>query len=436
MGGMVPGQPNYFATIMAAYLDGVEKRRAREMAEEKLALEGEDRAFRREQLKLQQQQLKIEEMNSKRLLSGQQFEAIQGTPARHASLPGTEAAPGGISVGPDGSLITQPSIPQVNPREITLPHQQIDFGGGQVASPMTLEQQLFAGREKEIAKNAVPTGGYGSRYRGPYIDNRLLSALPPQVEAVTAQPGVVPGQVLDAQALTASSGVMNEAGQDRRFNLNEQGEASRAAATNAIAAGRLGLDRERLNLDRETAATGGAAQVKNDIKVVAELPEKVKRAETLVQTLQAAKDAHAQLRMAGPVAGRWSPDTSAAAQKLRQARAIILTRSNPLKGQGQVSNFERQLAEGTVPDSSVDTAVAGPIFDRLIEEAQMALQADQEVLAEAQARRTRVGVNPQRGPAPALGGGGPVRVNSPAEAARLPKGTQFIDPNGVLRTVP
>jgi len=31
---------------------------------------------------------------------------------------------------------------------------------------------------------------------------------------------------------------------------------------------------------------------------------------------------------------------------------------------------------------------------------------------------------------------GPVRVNSPAEAAKLPKGTRFIDPNGVERIVP
>lgn len=39
-------------------------------------------------------------------------------------------------------------------------------------------------------------------------------------------------------------------------------------------------------------------------------------------------------------------------------------------------------------------------------------------------------------PAPQAPAGQPVRVNSPADAARLPKGTQFIDPNGVLRVVP
>lgn len=32
--------------------------------------------------------------------------------------------------------------------------------------------------------------------------------------------------------------------------------------------------------------------------------------------------------------------------------------------------------------------------------------------------------------------GGPVRVNSPAEAAKLPKGTRFVDPNGIERIVP
>lgn len=34
------------------------------------------------------------------------------------------------------------------------------------------------------------------------------------------------------------------------------------------------------------------------------------------------------------------------------------------------------------------------------------------------------------------GGSGPVRVNTPAEAAKLPKGTRFLDPNGVERIVP
>jgi hypothetical protein len=38
--------------------------------------------------------------------------------------------------------------------------------------------------------------------------------------------------------------------------------------------------------------------------------------------------------------------------------------------------------------------------------------------------------------APGGGGGGIPKVSSPAEAMKLPKGSQFYDPNGVLRTVP
>ena len=39
-------------------------------------------------------------------------------------------------------------------------------------------------------------------------------------------------------------------------------------------------------------------------------------------------------------------------------------------------------------------------------------------------------------PARSAGSAAPVRVNSPEEAAKLPSGTLFIDPNGVVRTVP
>ncbi len=41
-----------------------------------------------------------------------------------------------------------------------------------------------------------------------------------------------------------------------------------------------------------------------------------------------------------------------------------------------------------------------------------------------------------KAPASPAAAPGPIRVNSPAEAAKLPKGTQFVDPNGITRVVP
>lgn len=62
---------------------------------------------------------------------------------------------------------------------------------------------------------------------------------------------------------------------------------------------------------------------------------------------------------------------------------------------------------------------------------------DDELQRWAEANPLRINRDPVQGAAPpATGGRGPVRVTSPEEASRLPKGTQFLDPNGVLRVVP
>lgn len=143
-------------------------------------------------------------------------------------------------------------------------------------------------------------------------------------------------------------------------------------------------------------------------------------------------------RLIGGVLGRQSEilrqDYEAAASELQLMKANI-----SLKGQGQVSDAERKLLSLTLP--RLDAADPGTGL-RTLRQMKMIMSeiknqapasSAQAAPAATQPTTAAVPTSPTTGP---VQGGAPVRVNTPAEAKALPRGTRFIDPNGVERIVP
>ena len=436
MGSMVPGQPNFFAQIMAAYMDGVQKRRQREAFEQEQMLAEEDRALRREDLKLRQQALKVEELGAKRQTGMAQFGAMDGTPARSTSLPGSPAEPGGFSFGEDGSMRTSPSTPQVDPRSISLPHRQIDLGGGALVQPQTQEQKLLQLLAKGLQdaqlagvtkreESAVPTGAYGDRYRGMgSIDSRLLQALPPQVQAVAPQPGVVPGQVLDAPALTASSGIMNE-----------QGEQRRADASNAVARGNLGVAQGNLGVARDRLAydkTGVGRQPTEAERRTLTFYDRAKDAETAVADIEpqiAGLGLMGQARLQHAPNAMQSQEGQFYRQAQRQFTEARLRKDSgaaipPAEYENDARTYFAQPGD-TPATLERKKAARAVVLSALQREAGRAYQ-------DAYGVPQGAGVNVQSGPAPNLSGE-PRRIGSDAEWSALPPGTVYVGPDGVTR---
>jgi hypothetical protein len=110
----------------------------------------------------------------------------------------------------------------------------------------------------------------------------------------------------------------------------------------------------------------------------------------------------------------------------------LQTMANTLKG--ATTDFELKQFISMLADPSTDPKVRRTVIDRLEKLAQRKMQIQQSRTKEL---RSGSYFKPEGGPSVApQGGGGLPRVSSPAEAAKLPKGTRFLDPNGVERVVP
>jgi hypothetical protein len=102
---------------------------------------------------------------------------------------------------------------------------------------------------------------------------------------------------------------------------------------------------------------------------------------------------------------------------------------------------QRRINQQKSADAALSTFNKGQqeliksIFTKSNSQGEDALTPDEKALKNEYVVRMRQHSRGQQGGGQATAGG-PIRVNSMADAARLPRGTQFLDPNGNLRTVP
>lgn len=96
---------------------------------------------------------------------------------------------------------------------------------------------------------------------------------------------------------------------------------------------------------------------------------------------------------------------------------------------GATTDFEMRKFESILANPTTPPEIRGRVIDRMI-----TLAERQKTISEARTKDLRTGAYFK--PQGQSQSGGLPRVATPADAAKLPKGTRFLDPNGVERVVP
>jgi hypothetical protein len=205
------------------------------------------------------------------------------------------------------------------------------------------------------------------------------------------------------------------------------------------------------------AKSRGGATGKFRGQAQAELPGVIQTASEAKGILTSLRDDEYLPNMLGPIGGH-TPDILPAAQRVRGkidqiSGQAFLTAFEKLKGGGQITETEGKKATEAISRLSKrgvgveDYKAAIADLMNIIDNGVLRARIDAgELGPEALSQLKPVGGTSNSTEAatdtvalpgtPAATGGGLPRVNSPADAAKLPSGTRFVDPNGVERVVP
>lgn len=176
----------------------------------------------------------------------------------------------------------------------------------------------------------------------------------------------------------------------------------------------------------EQAKVTGREVAEARVKASSDLPRVEDNARFMLDTIEKLKKHPGEGAGTGPLAGRLPQIGGDQAGYVALADQLqgkaFLEAFNSLRGGGHITEIEGK--KGTDAISR---------FSRVQNKRDRdAALADLTDVVNAGMKRARASA----GGAPQASGSGPVRVNSPDEAARLPSGTEFIAPDGRIRRVP
>jgi hypothetical protein len=178
-----------------------------------------------------------------------------------------------------------------------------------------------------------------------------------------------------------------------------------------------------------------------DKKVIIEAEDEVPQLQGTLEALQRAKDlnsktftgytAGARGAIATKVPGGsilFDKDAGLATEEWSKIMGpeALQTMANTLKG--ATTDFELRTFVSMLADPATDPKVRASVLERMEKLAQRQMQIKQSRVKDLRAGSY---FKPEGGAGSSL-----PKVSSPAEAAKLPKGTRFLDPNGVERVVP
>jgi hypothetical protein len=178
-----------------------------------------------------------------------------------------------------------------------------------------------------------------------------------------------------------------------------------------------------------------------DKKAILEADEGVLAARTAIESLKKAKEL-SPAAMGNPIASRIAPIGAflgnETAQKTVELDNVVVSNAlSQLKAifGGAPTEGERKILLDIQGSANMPDAVRQQIYDRAAAMAENRLKFNEQRAQELRGGQFYKPAD-KRGAAPQQQGGNLPRVASPADASRLPKGTRFLDPNGVERIVP
>jgi hypothetical protein len=176
----------------------------------------------------------------------------------------------------------------------------------------------------------------------------------------------------------------------------------------------------------EQAKVTGRETAEARVKAASDLPRIEDNARFMLDTVEKLQKHPGESAGTGPIAGRLGQIGGKQAGYVALAEQLqgkaFLEAFNSLRGGGQITEAEGKKATDAISR-----------FSRMQSKADRdAALADLRDVVNAGIQRARASA----GGAPQAAGSGPVRVNTPEEAMRLPSGTEFMAPDGRLRRVP
>lgn len=420
MGSMVPGQPNFFQQFMAAYTAGLEARRAREEYE----AQKEQRQLQLDRLKFEQGRIKLEdklhaaELNRKGSLENLAF--LQSQPTPQQALP--EGIPGPPQpTGPTSMEIPGISIPEsgINVPSLQAPIQYREDIAQQLARQKEMEM-LDELRKKQL-ENQIPTPGPLAQQYGETIDARAIPLLPKPPESLSVEPGQLPflpqGGTLPKPLLDQLAGVWDQQQQNNRSAASVGAQYANASATREQTQGNRTFQQEQALRDdfaKKTLRLDDVNQRIDQATQLATAPPSGQNDMALVFTFMKTLD-------------------DSVVRETEYARAAQI---GSLKERARASMQALQNGQLLTPAQRAGYLQTLSLIQKSVNDYRSNISNQYATMAQRKGLDPQMVIGSGNLVTPGGSGGGPPRVRSIEEAMRLPKGTQFYDPNGVLRTVP
>lgn len=230
----VSTNPNFFQTFMAAFMQGQQQRREREMYEQEQA----ERKLKLDTLKFEQNRIRLED----RLRAAQinREGAMSNLKSFEGMLPQMQELPAGIPGPPQPTGPTSMEIPGIEVPEMGI---NVPSMTAPVRYAPDIQAQLARQRESEMIDkvresmmtNSVPTPAPLAGQYGPTIDARTIPLLPKPPETLSVEPNQLPflpqGGTVPKPLLDQLAGVWDQQQQNNRSAASVGAQYANASAT-------------------------------------------------------------------------------------------------------------------------------------------------------------------------------------------------------------